>query len=130
MVYCLACSELQLLTTKALPLLCDKDYNAGGIWHYSSQDCINRVHCGAYRCGVMVHDVMHSGACTVMRSGAQHKWDKWCALWWLWYAKVVLWCAVAVVIFQLILPPFWCCFGGAGWHGYTFFRLRRLQIIR
>jgi hypothetical protein len=77
----------------------------------------------------MVHDVMRRGECAVVHCGAQHKWDKWCALWWLWCANVVLWCAVLAVIFQLILPPFWCCFGGAGRHGYTFFRLRRLQII-
>jgi hypothetical protein len=43
-----------------------------------------------------------------------------CALWWLWYVKVALWCAVVAVIFQLFFWVHWCSFGGAGRDDYIF----------
>jgi len=47
---------LQLLTAKALPLLCDKDCNAKGVWHYRIRTalvwcCVVRV-VGALWCVV------------------------------------------------------------------------------
>ena len=60
------------------------------------------------------------GALSVVWRGAWCKWDEWCALWWLWYVKVVLWCVVVAVIYQLFFSLHWCSFGGAGRDDFIF----------